>query len=87
MAEGYIGISVGPEETTPHRRDGGHFKKLAQDIDLFKFNSETLRFDYQTDTEAHRPFGEWWETQHELCRWGGRFQDGNHYSLEDGGVQ
>lgn len=27
------------------------------------------------------------EMQHELCRWGGRFKDGNHYSLEHNGVK
>jgi len=86
LAEGYVGLSVGPEETSPHLRSGGHFKKIAQDLDLFRFNMETLAFDYVTDTETHRPFGEFWESLHELCRWGGRFNDGNHYSIEDGGV-
>jgi hypothetical protein len=26
--------------------------------------------------------GEFWEGLHPLCRWGGRFNDGNHYSIE-----
>lgn len=25
--------------------------------------------------------GEWWEKQHELCRWGGRWNDYGHFSL------
>lgn len=86
LGEGYVGLSG--TEAHVHRRDGGHYKKLAQDLDLFKFNGETLRWEYVTDSEGHRPFGEFWETLHESCRWGGRFHppDGNHYSLEDGGV-
>lgn len=52
-----------------------HIDKLAIDLNLF------LKGVYQPDTEAHRQFGEWWELLHPLCRWGGRFGDGNHYSL------
>ena len=51
-----------------------HKLKLAGDVNLFK-NGKFL-----TTTEDHRPLGEWWEKQHPLCRWGGRFNDGNHYS-------
>ena len=36
-------------------------------------------------TEDHRPLGEWWESQGGT--WGGRFNDGNHYSLEHNGVK
>lgn len=56
-----------------------HILKLAIDLNLFKDGV------YLSSTEAHRPLGEWWERQHPLCRWGGRFGDGNHYSLEHGG--
>jgi hypothetical protein len=88
MAEGYVGLSINKTtEDTPHRRDGGHFHKLAQDLDLFKFNATTFQFDYCMATEDHRPFGEYWESLHDLCRWGGRFGDGNHYSIEHGGVK
>lgn len=62
-------------------RNSGHQRKLAQDLDLF------IDGVYQTTTEAHRPFGEWWEKQHPLARWGGRFGDGNHYSFEFQGVK
>lgn len=57
-------------------RNSLHTSRLAIDLHLFKDGV------YQTSTEAHRPLGEWWETLHPLCRWGGRFRDGNHYSLE-----
>ena|SRR6185503_19439375 len=53
-----------------------HTQRLAIDLNLFKNGI------YQADSEAHRPHGEWWEQQHPLCRWGGRFNDGNHYSME-----
>ncbi len=58
-------------------KDSLHTKRLAIDLNLFK-NGE-----YLTTTEAHRLLGEWWERQHELCRWGGRWEDGNHYELTE----
>lgn len=58
-----------------------HKLKLAIDINLFKGGA------FLTDTANHTPLGEWWEQQHPLCRWGGRFGDGNHYSLEHNGVR
>ena len=48
-----------------------HKRRLAIDINLFKDGV------YQTDTEAHRPLGEWWIRQGGI--WGGVFGDGNHY--------
>lgn len=56
-----------------------HTTRLAVDLNLFKDGV------YLSSTESHRPLGEWWEQQHELCRWGGRFGDGNHYSMTHGG--
>ena len=61
------------------RSKSNHKLKLAIDLNLFKDGK------FCTETEDHRPLGEWWEQQHELCRWGGRFNDGNHYSLEHWG--
>lgn len=55
-----------------------HLKRLAIDLNLFKEGK------YLTDTESHRPFGEWWETLDPLNRWGGRFKDGNHYEMREG---
>lgn len=54
-----------------------HCDRLAIDLNLFKDG------EFLTTTEAHRPLGLWWEQQHPLCRWGGRFSrpDGNHYSV------
>ena len=56
-----------------------HISKLAIDLNLFRDGV------YLSATASHRPLGEWWEQQHPLCRWGGRFNDGNHYSLEHEG--
>jgi hypothetical protein len=58
-----------------------HCQKLAIDINLFKDGK------YLSKTEDHLHFGEWWERQHALCTWGGRFEDGNHYSITHGGMK
>lgn len=52
-----------------------HTQRLAIDLNLFKDGK------YLTDTEAHRPLGEFWESLRKENRWGGRFKkpDGNHY--------
>ena len=50
-----------------------HKERLAIDLNLFK-NGKFL-----SSTEAHKPLGEWWESQG--GSWGGRFEDGNHYEL------
>lgn len=52
-----------------------HKIRLALDLNLFK-DGEFLE-----GSEAHKELGEWWEQQHPLARWGGRFNDGNHYSF------
>lgn len=56
-----------------------HRSRLAIDLNLFKDG------EYLTSTEDHRELGEWWEHQHELACWGGRFNDGNHYSFTHDG--
>jgi hypothetical protein len=58
-----------------------HCEKLAIDLNLFRDGK------YLSATESHRELGEWWEQQHELARWGGRFRrpDGNHYSFAHAG--
>lgn len=56
-----------------------HKQRLAVDFNLFKNGV------YLTATNDHKTLGEYWESLHPLCRWGGRFNDGNHYSLEYGG--
>ena len=54
-----------------------HKSRLAVDFNLFKGGQ------YLTTTEAHKQLGEYWESIGGA--WGGRFNDGNHYSLEHQG--
>jgi len=56
-----------------HKDDSKHYIRLAIDLNLFKEG------EYLTDTESHRPLGEYWENLGGI--WGGRFAnpDGNHY--------
>lgn len=56
-----------------------HGKRLAIDLHLFRDGK------YLTDTESHRLLGEYWESIG--GSWGGRFGDGNHYSLSWEGVR
>jgi hypothetical protein len=56
-----------------------HTLRLAIDLNLFKDGV------WLTKSEDFGPLGEWWEGMHDLCRWGGRFNDGNHFSLTHGG--
>ena len=60
------------------RDSSTHKLKLAIDLNLFKDGA------WITATGGHRELGEFWEGLHPLCRWGGRFGDGNHYSLKHG---
>lgn len=58
-----------------------HTQRLAIDLHLFKDGR------YLTDGDDYQPLGEWWELQSGAvaCCWGGRFQDGNHFSFSHGG--
>jgi hypothetical protein len=61
------------------RSKSNHKIRLAVDFNLF------IDGEYQTSTEAHKPLGEYWESIG--GSWGGRFDDGNHYSLEHNGLR
>lgn len=54
-----------------------HKDRLAVDFNLFKDGK------YLAATEDHKQLGEYWESIG--GSWGGRFEDGNHYSLEHNG--
>lgn len=54
-----------------------HKQRLAIDLNLFKNGK------YLTATEDHLELGEFWESLG--GSWGGRFNDGNHYSIEHNG--
>lgn len=57
-----------------------HKNRLAVDFNLFKDGK------YLTANDDHKELGEYWESLHPDCRWGGRFNDGNHYSMEYQGM-
>jgi hypothetical protein len=56
-----------------------HKKRLALDINLFRDGV------YLPRTEDHLELGLFWESIG--CSWGGRFMDGNHYSLAHDGMK
>lgn len=60
-------------------QNSNHKLRLAVDFNLFKDGV------YLSHTEDHRPLGEYWESIGGT--WGGRFEDGNHYSLEHNGIK
>lgn len=72
--------AVGEAKGYGHARSA-HKLRLAIDLNLFKDSV------FLPTTEDHRALGEWWEKQHPLARWGGRFRDGNHYSFEREGMK
>lgn len=71
------------DPTTDHMKGSLHELGLAQDIDLY------LNGKYCESTVDHEILGNWWETYGKMYGlplvWGGRFKDGNHYSLAWGG--
>lgn len=76
FAEGMDRITT-KDPTSDHKVGSLHNIGLAQDIDLYDAEGR-----YVTDTKTHMFSGIAWEKLHPLCRWGGWFGDGNHYSLE-----
>lgn len=60
-----------------HAEFGQHPKGLAIDLNLFRDGK------YLTTTEDHTPLGHYWESLDPLCSWGGRWNDGNHYSYDE----
>lgn len=68
------------KEHCEHMKNSLHYVGLAKDILLFDKNNN-----YLTETEAYRECGEYWESLNHSCCWGGRFKDGNHFSVEFGG--
>lgn len=63
------------DPTSDHMNKSLHELGLAQDLDLYA-GGVWLKW-----TEDHKPIGEYWESLDPLCRWGGRWGDGNHYSF------
>ena len=64
-----------------HMKGSLHYKRLAIDLNLF-VNGRYIR---SSANPAYVHLGEYWERLHPLCCWGGRFGDGNHFSVTHGG--
>lgn len=60
-----------------HMKNSLHYIKLAIDLNVFKDGV------YLKEGEAFSDLGEYWESIG--GSWGGRFDDGNHFSLEHNG--
>lgn len=60
-----------------HKRNSLHYDRLAVDFNLFRNGVFLFK------TEDHEPLGIFWESIG--GSWGGRFGDGNHYSLSHEG--
>ncbi len=58
------------------RSRSNHKLRLAMDFNLFK-DGKWLKY-----TEDFKELGEYWESLAPDCSWGGRFNDGNHFSIE-----
>lgn len=64
-----------PRSPLEHKVNSQHYQKCAADLNLFRDGK------WLDKTEDHKVSGEHWESLHPLCRWGGRYNDGNHYEL------
>ena len=74
-----FGDAFRPQNAKYGKKNSLHKKRLAVDFNLFK-NGE-----YLTKTDDYLILGEYWESIG--GSWGGRFNDGNHFSLEHEGVR
>jgi hypothetical protein len=71
---GNIGVKLGYGHSK-----SSHKIRLAIDLNLFKDGK------FLEGSESHKELGVWWESKGGA--WGGRFNDGNHYSLEHEGMK
>lgn len=78
----YVATEVSKIRSVLGSKHSVHIEALAADIVLCRADGTPL-----IRTEDHEPFGSWWEQQHGLARWGGRFNDGGHYSVTPDGVR
>ena len=68
-----------PPEHEKHIKNSLHYIGLAKDINLFRNGK------YLSKTEDYNELGEFWESLGGT--WGGRFDDGCHFSIEHNGVK
>lgn len=75
-AQGYeltFGDAWSKPEYKAHKADSKHYQRLAIDLNLFRDGR------WLASTEHHAALGTYWESIGGT--WGGRWNDGNHYSL------
>jgi hypothetical protein len=81
------GVTLGDAYRDPRCPYGSevslHKVRLAIDLNLFIRVDNVWKF--LDKTEDHKVLGMWWEQLDPECAWGGRFNDGNHYSLKHEG--
>lgn len=65
-----------------HKETGLHYKRLAQDLNLFIEG----KFIADGNHPAWLEIGARWESMDPLAAWGGRFRDANHFSFRHGGA-
>lgn len=61
--------------------ESNHKRRLAIDLNLFKDGV------YLASSQEHERFGRYWESLNKKNRWGGRWNDGNHYEYVHEGWQ
>lgn len=66
-----------------HRHNSLHYSRLAIDFVLFVNNRHIADGGHP----AWKELGEYWESLHPLARWGGYFDDANHFSITFEGVK
>lgn len=76
--QGYVASLGDAWARDGHCHNSFHYRRLAIDLNIFEIvDDKTIT--YFNKTEDHKLFGEFWESLG--GSWGGRWQDGNHYSL------
>ena len=76
--ENDIEVAIG-QDGQKHMAGSLHFVGLANDLIFYKDGV------WLQKTDQYKKAGEYWESLHPLCCWGGRFKDGNHFSLTHDG--
>jgi hypothetical protein len=80
-SEGYVGDTdaADGDYDGPHKKGGGHYLKIARDVNLFVGGKWLSKGNEPEWAEA----GKHWESLDPLCRWGGKFAspDANHLGL------
>ena len=77
---------------SPHRKDGGHFNRLAQGLNLFlpkngqsgHVTPDEIEYDWITnDHPMWHELGAYWKSLHPLNRWGGDFRNSKGEKIND----